>query len=187
MDETERDKRWETLARVFRHPLRWHLLFKYAEGVTSPKAIAARLGVPLNVVSYHTQELLREDAIELVGTERRRGATEHFYRTVLPLPIDDSEWGELPVKLRRVLARAFIDGATREFVDSLVDGGMDGEFTHLSRTYLLLDQQAQRELASLLRDAFRRVNALGEAKQEPAAEAVPYEVVVMSFQRASSP
>jgi DNA-binding transcriptional ArsR family regulator len=183
-----RETRSDRLSRLFRHPLRWHALFKYAEGVTSPRAIAADLRAPLNVVSYHTQVLLRAGAVELVRTERRRGATEHFYRAVVPLEIEDDEWRRLPLKLRRVLSRALIDGAMRESVDALAAGGMDSESTHLSRTYLVLDAQGQDELAALLRDVFARVNNIGEASHERAADdAVPHEVVVMSFERASRP
>lgn len=188
MDAAEEDGGWETLSRLFRHPLRWHALFKYAERTTSPSAIAADLGAPLNVVSYHTRVLLRAGAIELVRTERRRGATEHFYRTVSALEIGDAEWAVLPVKLRRVLARAFIDGAVRECVDALAGGGMDGELTHLSRSYFELDPQGQRELASLLRDTFDRASAIGEASRERAAgAAAPHEIVIMSFARGSRP
>src|SRR6185437_2306061 len=83
---------WESLVRLYRHPLRWHILFMYAERVTSPRVVAATLDVPLNVISYHTRVLLTAGAIELVGTKRRRGATEHLYRAVTPLEIEDVEW-----------------------------------------------------------------------------------------------
>jgi DNA-binding transcriptional ArsR family regulator len=186
MRGTPNDTRVAMLTRLFRHPLRWHALLRYSEAVTSPRAVAADLGKPLNVVSYHTEVLLREGAIELVRTEPRRGATEHFYRAVTPLAIEDAEWRELPVKLRRVMARALIDGVKREWVDALARGGMDDESTHLSRSYLVLDHQGQTELAALLRDVFSRVNAIGEASRERAADdAVACEVVVISFESAS--
>jgi DNA-binding transcriptional ArsR family regulator len=188
MGGTLNETRVEMLTRLFRHPFRWQALLRYAEAVTSPKAVAADLGVRLNVVSYHTQVLLREGAIELVRTERRRGATEHFYRAATPHVIEDEEWRQLPVKLRRVVSRAFIDGVMRESVDALAAGGMDGEETHLSRTYLRLDSQAQVELAALLRETFSRVNAIADASRERAAEsAVGSELIIMSFQGTSSP
>jgi hypothetical protein len=186
--ETDGRRPRETLARLIQHPLRSHVLFKYAEGVTSPSSIAVALGAPLNVVSYHTQTLLREGAIELVGTERRRGAREHFYRAVLPREINDAEWSALPIKLRRVLVRAVIDGATRESVDSLADGGMDDASTHLSRSYFMLDEHGRSELASLLRETYARARAIGRASQMRARDdAVPCELVMMSFQRESRP
>jgi hypothetical protein len=185
---TPDETRVEMLGRLFRHPLRWYVLSRYMQAVTSPKAVATDLDARLNLVSYHTQVLLREGAIELVRTERRRGATEHFYRAVTPLEIEDDEWCALPVKLRRVMSRAFIDGVVRESVDALAAGGLDNESTHLSRAYLMLDAQGQDELAAVLRDAFSRANAIaGASRERAAADRVPCELVVMSFQRTSSP
>jgi hypothetical protein len=181
-------RRWDTLARLIRHPLRTHALFKYAEGVTSPKQVATALQAPLNLVSYHTDVLARAGAIELVRTERRRGATEHFYRAVLVGQIGDEEWGAVPLNLRRALGRAVIDGARLEAVDALAIGGMDGASTHLSRTYLSLDDRGQRALAELLREMLARAADIDSASRErAAADGVPYELVVMGFQRASRP
>jgi DNA-binding transcriptional ArsR family regulator len=177
-----------TLARLISHPLRTHVLFKYVEGVTSPSRIAAALHVPVNVVSYHTQVLVRAGALELVRTQPRRGAREHLYRAVLPADIEDAEWTELPVKLRRVLTRAVIDGSARESADALAAGGMDGAATHLSRSYFLLDEEGERELAVLLRQTLERANAIDRACRERHADgATPHELVVMSFQRTSRP
>lgn len=177
-----------TLARLISHPLRTHVLFKYVEGVTSPSRIAAGLIVPLNVVSYHTQVLFRGGALELVRTVPKRGAREHFYRAVLPADIEDAEWTELPVKLRRVLTRAVIDGSARESADALAAGGMDGAATHLSRSYFLLDDDGERELAAVLRETLERANAIDQACRERRADgATPHELVVMSFRRASRP
>jgi hypothetical protein len=188
MDVTDGARRWETLARLIRHPVRCHALFIYSERTTSPRAIADALGARLNVVSYHTQMLLREGAIELVRTERRRGAREHFYRAVLGLEIGDAPWSELPVKLRRPLVRGLIDAATRESVDALASGGMDDAQAHMSRVFFDLDGRAQRELASLLEDTYQRAKAIDQASRERAAEdSVPHELVMMSFRRASSP
>ena len=188
MERSEGDARWETLARLIRHPIRAQALFKYANGVTSPRAIAAALDVPLNVVSYHTQVLLRAGAIELVRTEPRRGVKEHFYRALLAGEIEDAEWSHLPLKLRRVLTRAIIDGVVRESVDALASGGMDQESTHLSRIYLVLDEQGQDELAALLRDSFARAKEIDDASRRRVAEdAADCELVMMSFRRASGP
>jgi predicted transcriptional regulator len=51
-----------------------------AEGVASPKLIAARLDLDLRNVAYHVRVLKRLGCIELVETEKRRGALEHIYR-----------------------------------------------------------------------------------------------------------
>ena len=111
MKGEERQDPVTLVARLARHPLRQHVLFKYTEAVTSPSAVAAALGARVNLVSYHTGVLLRAGVIELVRTERRRGATEHFYRAALRGMIEDGDWERLPATVRRGLVRGTIDGA----------------------------------------------------------------------------
>jgi DNA-binding transcriptional ArsR family regulator len=188
MEPTEHDGHEHTVARLVRHPLRAHLFRRYTEAETSPRAVAAALGEPLNVVSYHTQVLRRAGVIELVRTEPRRGAREHFYRAVLPHVIEDADWAELPTGLRRVLTRRVIDGVPQEAADALQHGGMDSPTVHLSRSYFALDDRGRRDLASLLRSTYESARDIGEASRARASDdAVSWELVIMSFERASSP
>jgi DNA-binding transcriptional ArsR family regulator len=183
-----RDDWWETVARVTRHPLRQQLLFKYAESVTSPSAVAAALGVRLNLVGYHTNVLLDARFIELVRTERRRGATEHFYRSVLRSEIGDDGWERLPLRLRRSLMRITLDTSWREAGDALPRGGMDDPSAHTSRTLLSLDAAGRRELAAVLMETLERTAEIERASRRRAGDdTVPCELVVMSFVRASRP
>lgn len=63
------------------HPLRAALLQELlVGGVASPNELAKRLGHPLTNVSYHVRMLHDLGCIELVETEPRRGALEHYYR-----------------------------------------------------------------------------------------------------------
>ena len=173
------------LARLARHPLRQHVLFKYSEAVTSPSEVAIALRARLNLVSYHTGVLLRAGVIELVRTERRRGATEHFYRAALDGVIEDADWQRLPETVRRGLVRGTIEGALREAADALPRGGMDDGSSHVSRSYFMLDPTARRELASLLKATFERAREIETAGDT--RDAVPYELVIMSFERVSRP
>lgn len=50
------------------------------EGERSPGDIAAVLGEPLGVVSYHVRMLRDYGMIELTRTEPRRGALQHYYQ-----------------------------------------------------------------------------------------------------------
>ena len=183
MGRSARDRsQSETLAHLIRHPLRAHVLFEYTEGVTSPSRIAAKLGSPLNVVSHHTQVLLRAGAIEIVRTEPRRGAKEHFFRAVVPLVVEDDDWLKLPSKLRRAMVRGVVDGAFRQTADALVAGGMDGAETHVSRNYFSLDAQGSSELAELLRDTVARAGEIASASRERQREdAKSYELVILGF------
>jgi hypothetical protein len=188
MSDPERSDRVVALARLVRHPLRQRLLFKYAESVTSPSAVAAELGERLNLVSYHTHVLLRAGCIELVRTERRRGATEHFYRSLLESEIDDAAWTRVPTGLRRGLVRLTLDTSWEEARDALPHGGMDDVTAHVSRSLYDLDGAARGDLAALLRATLRRAGHIDRASRERGGgDAVPYELVIIGFERASRP
>jgi DNA-binding transcriptional ArsR family regulator len=62
------------------HPLRLKILTRASERV-SPKQLADELREPIGNVSYHVRTLAEAGLLELVATEPRRGAVEHFYRT----------------------------------------------------------------------------------------------------------
>src|ERR1043166_4271590 len=70
----------EALLRAISHPLRHRLLGMLDGRVASPNQLARELEWPLGRVSYHIRLLSDLGAIELVRTEPRRGALEHFYR-----------------------------------------------------------------------------------------------------------
>ena len=84
------------LAKALAHPLRVQLLAALNEGVASPNELAKRLDEPLTNVSYHVRMLHDLGTIELVETEPRRGALEHYYRAVVRPFFADREWKGLP-------------------------------------------------------------------------------------------
>ena len=138
------------LARLIAHPLRHRLLWEYASHVTSPSRVAAALGERVNVVSYHTNVLLRAGCLELVRTERRRGAIEHFYRSRVLGAIEDEDWERLPVLARRMAVRRILDVIVRDLGDAVPHGGMDHPTMHVSRSLLKLDDRGRADLADLL-------------------------------------
>jgi DNA-binding transcriptional ArsR family regulator len=70
----------QQLAKALSSELRAQALALISEGIASPKLIAAELGLDLRNVAYHVRVLKRLGCIELVETEKRRGAVEHIYR-----------------------------------------------------------------------------------------------------------
>jgi DNA-binding transcriptional ArsR family regulator len=70
------------IAKALAHPLRARILQRLGERVASPGDLATELGAPLGVVSYHVRMLRDYDCIELVRTEPRRAALQHFYRAI---------------------------------------------------------------------------------------------------------
>jgi hypothetical protein len=175
-------------ARMVAHPLRQRLISAYTAETTSPSKLAAGLGEPVNLVSYHTGVLLRAACLELVRTEKRRGATEHFYRATMPPDIEDRDWEQLPTPLRRLLVRRLLEDQWRDAVNALPCGGMDDSTAHVSRSFMRLDGQGRSELAALLRATVleaRRIEAASRARDDAAAR--PAELVVLSFAPASAP
>jgi DNA-binding transcriptional ArsR family regulator len=178
----------ELLAHVMRHPLRQHVMFKYAEAINSPSDVASALGAPLNLVSYHTDVLLEAGCIELVRVEPRRGARKHFYRAALIGWITDAEWDELPTSVRRTLARVTMDTSWREAGDALARGGMDDATAHMSRSYFALDGPGRRALADLLMSTLETAIEIERASRERGVgDTSPRQLVMMSFERASRP
>lgn len=72
----------QRLAKALSNSLRAQALSLIAEGVASPKAIAAKLGLDVRSVAYHVRVLRELGCVELVETHQRRGAVEHVYRVV---------------------------------------------------------------------------------------------------------
>src|SRR5438105_12207772 len=70
------------LMRGLSHPLRTRILATLNERVSSPNQLSKELHEGLSQVSYHVERLKKLGLIEMVKTEPRRGAVEHFYRGV---------------------------------------------------------------------------------------------------------
>ena len=169
------------LANLLAHPLRQLLLFEYEEP-TSPSKAAARLGEPVNVVSYHTGVLRRHGWIELVGTEQRRGATEHFYRSAGPRVIEDAVWAQLPARTRRAIVLGALDATARVTKAAGLTGGFDHARAHLSRCLLELDESALDEVAATLRETVSRVEQIAaEARDRAPAATERHELIIQCF------
>src|ERR1700741_721632 len=103
------------IAQALAHPLRARILQRLGERIASPGDLAVELDAPLGVVSYHVRMLRDYDCVELVRTEPRRGALQHFYRATGRPNRDGARWRTLPSQLRRELAGETI----QELVDDL--------------------------------------------------------------------
>src|SRR5690349_11388114 len=90
----------EGLLKAISHPLRHRLLSMLDGRTASPNELARELGMPLGRVSYHIRLLADLGAIELVDTQPRRGALEHFYRAVTSAWFGEGDWARLPRSAR---------------------------------------------------------------------------------------
>lgn len=145
------------LAKALAHPLRVQLLAALNEGVASPNELAKRLGEPLTNVSYHVRMLHDLGCIELVETEPRRGALEHYYRAIVRPFFGERDWKKLPKNARGSISDAVLQLVWEDASEAIKSGQFDErDDRHLSRTVLALDEQGWDDLQEVLADALDR-------------------------------
>lgn len=146
------------LAKALSHPLRAHVLSILNERVASPNQIAGELEESLGNVSYHVKTLAEMGCIELVRTEPRRGAIEHFYRAVVRPFFSDKDWKRLPPSARQGISDVTLQLIWEDTSDALTAGTFDRRTDrHLSRSRLVLDEQGWGQVNELLLEMMNRV------------------------------
>ena len=141
------------MAKALAHPLRVQLLSLLNEGVASPNELAKKLDEPLTNVSYHVRMLHDLGCIELVETEPRRGALEHYYRAIMRPFFADKDWKRLPKNARGSISDAVLQLVWEDAAEAIKTGLFDErEDRHLSRSVLCMDEQGWDELNELLVD-----------------------------------
>jgi len=181
-----------TLAKAFTHPLRGHAWVTiFEKGMASPKEIAKELGIDVSDVSYHFRELEKKKLIKLVHTVRRRGFAEHFYQPVAPVfHFDDSEWMQIPVGIRSTFSGEVLRQVIEELTRAFKAGSFDSRSRHLSRTWVLVDEQGWDEVMQVAQDAVKQVLAIHKrsAKRRPKGPTpgIPVSVVMAAFETAAS-
>src|SRR4051794_1505977 len=130
----------ERLAKALSHPLRQRILQRLNEGgVRSPNELSRELGDPLGNVSYHVRILRELDCVELVRTEQRRGALEHYYRATAEPWLDDKQWARLPAAFRRKTLGRTLGEILESASAASREAGFDHPDTTVNRLELELD------------------------------------------------
>lgn len=157
----------QQLAKALAHPLRVRILTSLHKGISSPNQLAQELDEPLGNVSYHVKTLLEYDCVELVKTEPRRGAVEHFYRATDRAFLSDSDWAKIPASARKGISGSIIESIGQNATEALSAGTIESrKDSHISDTPLLLDEQGWKELNKALADVAKQ----GAAIQKEAAK-----------------
>lgn len=151
----------QQLAKALAHPLRVRILTSLHRGISSPNQLAQELDEPLGNVSYHVKTLLEYDCVELVKTEPRRGAVEHFYRATDRAFLSDSDWAKIPASARKGISGSIIESIGQSATDALAAGKIDSRSeSHISDTPLLLDEQGWKDLNKALAETVKRSTAI---------------------------
>ena len=150
----------EALLRAISHPLRHRLLGMLDGRIASPNMLARELDLPLGRVSYHIRLLSDLGAIELVRTEPRRGALEHFYQAVTTVWFSEGDWTKLPRSARRGILGQNLQQIFGNVTAAADGGGFDNSSSLVLRAPLELDEQGMLELSGVLREAVDRAREI---------------------------
>jgi DNA-binding transcriptional ArsR family regulator len=176
------------IAKALAHPLRARILQRLGERVASPGDLALELGAPLGVVSYHVRMLRDYDCVELVRTEPRRGALQHFYRATARPTLDEDQWRTLPSSLRRELSGETLADVVQDVRDASEAGTLDDPDVIVTRTPLELDDRAFKKLNRLLARTLEQAHQIAaesaERQGEKSSDVFPTELAVLHFKRA---
>jgi hypothetical protein len=145
------------------------------------------LSYPLGNVAYHTRVLEKCDCIELVGTERRRGAVEHFFQAKPRSYIGHQDWRKVPRSVRNEVSGASLEAFVDRAFNALEAGTIDDrEETTLCWTTMAVDQLGWTEAAEVLEEAMARLQSVYEQSRArleiSGEEAMPIVTGVAAFE-----
>ncbi|HEY2477422.1 MAG TPA: helix-turn-helix domain-containing protein [Solirubrobacterales bacterium] len=177
----------QQLAKALAHPLRVRILTELNRGISSPNQLAQELDEPLGNVSYHVKTLLEYDCVELVKTEPRRGAVEHFYRATERAFFSDADWAKIPASARKGIDGVILETIGKDASAAMLEGTIDSRTdTHISRTPLVLDDAGWVELSKILADTLERAMKIGEESAgrlaNDGAEGIPTSLSLLHFE-----
>lgn len=176
----------QQLAKALAHPLRVRILSSLHKGISSPNQLAQELGEPLGNVSYHVKTLLEYDCVELVKTEPRRGAVEHFYRATDRAFLSDADWAKIPASARKGISGSILESIGQSATDAMAEGTIESrKDSHLSDTPLLLDEQGWKDLNKVLSNAVKQASEIQKeaAKRiEDDSDGIATKLAIMHFE-----
>lgn len=144
----------ERLLKALQHPLRAKILAYMNDRAWSPRELQRELDEGLSQVSYHVKVLADFELIELIGTEPRRGAVEHFYRAVERAFIPSDMAKHIPKSGQRIIGDDILEEIDKDIGASLKSGKFYArDDWHTSWTPADLDDQGCKD-AEKLADEF---------------------------------
>lgn len=148
----------QELVKALSHPIRIEILEALQGRVASPTELSQEMDESLGVISYHAKTLVKCGCLELVHTEPRRGAIEHFFGLAPRSSIGHQDWRRAPLAVReRITAAAlatFIETAAKALEEGTIDGRDETVLTWMPLT---VDETGWREIAAIMEKASRLV------------------------------
>jgi DNA-binding transcriptional ArsR family regulator len=177
----------QRLVKALAHPLRVEILTILNERMASPNELSKELEEGLSQVSYHVKVLKDFECIEMVKTEPRRGAVEHYYRATARAFLTDSDWQSLPESVKPGVSASSIQMIIEDVFGALTGGTFDArDDRHLSWTPGVVDEQGWEESVELAAETLESVIKIQAASMKRLAksgeEGIPATTVVMNFE-----
>jgi hypothetical protein len=138
------------IAKALAHPLRSHSATP-RRARRQPRRARGRPRRPLGVLAYHVRMLREYDCVELVRTEPRRGALQHYYKATARAVLDAEQRRSLPAALRGELSGATLRGLIDDLAAGADAGALADPETVVTRTLLELDERGWRKLTGCRR------------------------------------
>lgn len=182
--ETGVDQR---LVKALAHPLRVEILTILNERMASPNELSKELEEGLSQVSYHVKVLKDFECIEMVKTEPRRGAVEHYYRATERAFLTDRDWKALPESVKPGVSSSAIQMIFDDVVGALAGGTFDTrDDRHISWTPGVVDEQGWTESVDLVAETLEgliKIHATSAKRlAKSGEEGIPATAVLMNFE-----
>lgn len=181
----------EALIEALRHPFRVETLHVANQRMVSPKEMTLRVGgdCTVSTMAYHFRVLEELGFIELVRTEPRRGATEHFYRGTGQAIFSEDEWVQVPEPIRAAAVGLELKVTGKALSRSLGTGTFEKRASrHHSFHQALVDEEGWGEAMAVLEEAMLKVieveRASAERRLESSERGIPLAVSLLGFERA---
>lgn len=179
----------QRLVRALGHPLRVRILEELHGRDASPNELTEALRSPLGNVAYHVRVLEKCGCIELVGTARRRGAVEHYFRARPRSYIGHQDWRKVPATLRGEVTRATLQSFADRVGEALDAGTIDSrDDTTLSWMPMAVDRAGWEQAGVVLGEAMARLQEVHDQSRARIAEsgeaATPMIVGLAAFEAA---
>ena len=177
----------QQLVKALAHPLRAQILAILNERVASPNELSQELGEGLSQVSYHVKVLRDYECIELVKTEPRRGAVEHYYRGMKRSFLNDVNWEGLSPSAKEGISVAGVRMIMSEAIGALGAGTFDArDDSHLSCTPVIVDEKGWGEVSSVLASALEQILEIQSKSAARLAKSkkdgIPATIAILGFE-----
>ncbi len=151
------------LVKALCHPLRVRILEALQDRIASPSDLAGEMDESLGLVSYHANMLVKYGCLELVDTQPRRGALEHFFGATPRSFIGHQDWRLAPRSVRGGVTEAAACGFADKVSAAAVAGTIDDrDDTTFSWMPMRVDETGWREVAEILDTALKHLMAVHE-------------------------